>query len=49
MFRCDPISYPPDPCCPLILGTSLDRDVKRLDYLGTKGDTADIVRSFRFL
>lgn len=33
----------------LILGTSLGRDVKSADDLGTKGDTADILRSFKFL
>jgi len=33
----------------LMLGTSLSRDVKAPDDLGTKGDTADILRSFRFL
>jgi hypothetical protein len=33
----------------LILGTSLSRDVKSPDDLGAKGDTADILRSFRFL
>jgi hypothetical protein len=33
----------------LILGTSLSRDVKSPGDLGTKGDTADIIRSFRFL
>lgn len=33
----------------LLLGTSLSRDVKNPDDLGTKGDTADILRSFRFL
>ncbi|MFL6590228.1 MAG: hypothetical protein ACJ8M4_08650 [Chthoniobacterales bacterium] len=33
----------------LILGTSLGRDVKRPDDLGVKGDTADILRSFKFL
>ena len=33
----------------LILGTSLGRDVKSADDLGTKGDTAEILRSFRFL
>jgi hypothetical protein len=33
----------------LILGTSLDRNVKSADDLGTKGDTADILRSFKFL
>jgi len=33
----------------LMLGTSLSRDVKSPDDLGTKGDTADILRSFRFL
>ncbi|HEY2139307.1 MAG TPA: hypothetical protein VGH00_04445 [Chthoniobacterales bacterium] len=33
----------------LILGTSLGRDVRRADDLGVKGDTADILRSFRFL
>jgi hypothetical protein len=33
----------------LILGTSLGRDVKSADDLGTKGDTAEILRSFKFL
>jgi hypothetical protein len=33
----------------LLLGTSLSRDVKSADDLGTKGDTAAILRSFRFL
>jgi hypothetical protein len=33
----------------LMLGTSLSRDVKGPDDLGSKGDTADILRSFRFL
>ena len=33
----------------LMLGTSLSSDVKGPDDLGTKGDTADIVRSFTFL
>jgi hypothetical protein len=33
----------------LILGTSLSRDVKSPDDLGTTGDTAGILRSFRFL
>jgi hypothetical protein len=33
----------------VMLGTSLSRDVKSAEDLGTKGDTADIVRSFRFL
>jgi hypothetical protein len=33
----------------LMLGTSLGRDVKSADDLGTKGDTADILRSFKFL
>jgi hypothetical protein len=33
----------------LILGTSLSRDIKSADDLGTKGDTADILRSFKFL
>jgi hypothetical protein len=33
----------------LMLGTSLSRDVKSADDLGTKGDTVDILRSFRFL
>ena len=32
----------------LILGTSLSRDVKSADDLGVKGDTAEILRSFRF-
>ena len=33
----------------LMLGTSMSRDIKSADDLGTKGDTADIVRSFTFL
>lgn len=33
----------------LMLGTSMSRDVKGAEDLGTKGDTADIVRSFTFL
>ena len=33
----------------LLLGTSLSRDIKRAEDLGTKGDTAEILRSFRFL
>jgi hypothetical protein len=33
----------------LMLGTSMSRDVKSPDDLGTKGDTADILRSFTFL
>jgi len=33
----------------VILGTSLSRDVKSADDLGTKGETADILRSFKFL
>lgn len=33
----------------LILGTSLSREVKSADDLGIKGDTAEILRSFRFL
>jgi hypothetical protein len=33
----------------LILGTSLGRDVRSADDLGVKGDTADVLRSFRFL
>src|SRR6476469_3643278 len=33
----------------LMLGTSLSRDVKSADYLGTKGETADILRPFKFL
>ena len=33
----------------LILGTSLGRDVRKADDLGVKGDTAEILRSFRFL
>lgn len=33
----------------LMLGTSMSRDVKNPDDLGTKGDTADILRSFQFL
>jgi hypothetical protein len=33
----------------LILGTGLGRDVKSADDLGTKGDTAEILRSFKFL
>ena len=33
----------------LILGTSFSRDIKSPDDAGTKGDTADILRSFQFL
>jgi type II secretory pathway pseudopilin PulG len=33
----------------LMLGTSMSRDIKSAEDLGTKGDTADIVRSFTFL
>jgi hypothetical protein len=33
----------------LMLGTSLSRDVKSAEDLGTKGETADILRSFKFL
>ena len=33
----------------LLLGTSLSSDIKRPEDLGTKGDTAGILRSFRFL
>lgn len=33
----------------IMLGTSLSRDVKSADDLGVKGDTAEILRSFRFL
>lgn len=33
----------------MMLGTSLSRDIKSPDDLGTKGDTAEILRSFRFL
>jgi hypothetical protein len=33
----------------LLLGTSLGRDVKSADDLGVKGESADILRSFRFL
>jgi hypothetical protein len=33
----------------LMLGTSLSRDVKSADDLGTKADTADILNSFKFL
>ena len=33
----------------LILGTSLSRDIRSADELGTKGDTAEILRSFKFL
>jgi hypothetical protein len=33
----------------LILGTSLSRDIKSAEDLGTKGDTAEILRSFKFL
>lgn len=33
----------------LMLGTSMSRDVKSADDLGSKGDTADILRSFTFL
>ncbi|HKP04719.1 MAG TPA: hypothetical protein VJU77_15305 [Chthoniobacterales bacterium] len=32
----------------LLLGTSLGRDVKSADDLGVKGESADILRSFRF-
>jgi hypothetical protein len=32
----------------LILGTSLGRDVKSADDLGVKGESAEILRSFRF-
>lgn len=32
----------------LLLGTSLSRDIRRAEDLGTKGDTADILRSFKF-
>lgn len=32
----------------LILGTALGRDIKSADDLGTKGDTAEILRSFKF-
>jgi hypothetical protein len=32
----------------LLLGTSLSRDIKRAEDLGTKGDTAEILRSFHF-
>jgi len=33
----------------LILGTSLGRDVRKAEDLGVKGDTAEILRSFKFL
>ena len=33
----------------LILGTALGRDVKSAEDLGAKGDTAEILRSFKFL
>ncbi len=33
----------------LLLGTSLSRDIKSADDLGVKGESADILRSFRFL
>ena len=33
----------------LMLGTSMSRDVTKPDDLGTKGETADILRSFKFL
>jgi hypothetical protein len=33
----------------LMLGTSMSRDIKSADDLGTKGDTADILRSFTLL
>jgi hypothetical protein len=33
----------------LLLGTSLSRDIRRAEDLGTKGDTADILKSFKFL
>jgi len=33
----------------IMLGTSLSRDIKSAQDLGTKGDTAEILRSFRFL
>jgi hypothetical protein len=33
----------------LMLGTSLSRDIKKAEDLGTKGETADILRSFKFL
>jgi hypothetical protein len=33
----------------LILGTSLSRDIRSAQDLGTKGDTAEILRSFKFL
>ena len=32
----------------LLLGTSLSRDIKSADDLGVKGESADILRSFRF-
>jgi hypothetical protein len=32
----------------LLLGTSLSRDIRRAEDLGTKGDTADILASFKF-
>lgn len=33
----------------LILGTSLSRDIKSADDLGVKGESAEILRSFKFL
>jgi hypothetical protein len=33
----------------LLLGTSLSRDIRSADDLGVKGDTAEILRSFKFL
>jgi len=33
----------------LLLGTSLSRDIRSAQDLGVKGDTADILRSFKFL
>jgi hypothetical protein len=33
----------------LLLGTSLSRDIKRSDDLGTSGETAEILKSFHFL
>jgi hypothetical protein len=33
----------------LLLGTSLSRDIRSADDLGVKGESADILRSFRFL
>ena len=33
----------------LLLGTSLSRDIKSADDLGVKGESAEILRSFRFL